>query len=77
VKLAHGDAAGAAAILAKASQSARQHNFVYRIPEVAALQVLTLLSRVIWRQRRIWLRRTNSASARPGYIWPREIRPQH
>jgi ATP/maltotriose-dependent transcriptional regulator MalT len=43
LKLAHGDAAGAAAILAKASQSARQHNFVYRIPEVAALKVLTLL----------------------------------
>jgi ATP/maltotriose-dependent transcriptional regulator MalT len=43
LKLAHGDAAGAAAILVKASQSARQHNFVYRIPEVAALQALTLL----------------------------------
>ena len=43
VKLARGDVAGAAAILAKASQSARQQNFVYRIPEVAAAQVLTLL----------------------------------
>src|SRR5205823_13466543 len=32
-----------AAILAQAGQSARQQNFVYRIPEVAAAQVLTLL----------------------------------
>jgi len=43
LRLAQGDVAGAAAILAKASQSARQQNFVYRIPEVAAAQVLTLL----------------------------------
>jgi LuxR family maltose regulon positive regulatory protein len=43
LKLAQGDVAGAAAILAQASQSARQQNFVYRIPEVAAAQVLTLL----------------------------------
>ncbi len=43
LKLAHGDVAGAAALLAQASQSARQQNFVYRIPEVAAAQVLTLL----------------------------------
>ncbi len=43
LKLAQGDAAGAAAILAKAAQFVRQHNFVHRIPEVAAAQVLTLL----------------------------------
>jgi LuxR family transcriptional regulator, maltose regulon positive regulatory protein len=43
LKLAQGDAAGAAAILAQASQSARQQNFVYRLPEVAAAHVLTLL----------------------------------
>src|SRR5207253_7449104 len=43
LKLAQGDVAGAAAILAQASQSARRQNFVYRIPEVAAAQVLTLL----------------------------------
>jgi len=43
LKLARGDVAGAAAILAQASQSARQQNFVYRIPEVAAAQVLMLL----------------------------------
>jgi ATP/maltotriose-dependent transcriptional regulator MalT len=43
LKLAQGDVAGAAAILAQASQSARQQNFVYRIPEVAAAQVLALL----------------------------------
>jgi LuxR family maltose regulon positive regulatory protein len=43
LKLAQGDVAGAAAILAQASQSARQQNFVYRIPEVAAAQVPVLL----------------------------------
>ena len=43
LKLAQGDVAGAAAILAKAGQFVRQHNFVHRIPEVAAAQVLTLL----------------------------------
>ncbi len=43
LKLALGDAAGAVAILAETSRSVRQHNFVYRIPEVAAAQVLVLL----------------------------------
>ena len=43
LKLARGDVDGAADLLAQAEQSARQQNFVYRIPEVAAAQVLTLL----------------------------------
>jgi LuxR family maltose regulon positive regulatory protein len=43
VRLAQRDVAGAAAILAKTDQSVRQHNFVHRMPEVAAAQVLTLL----------------------------------
>jgi len=43
LKLAQGDVEGAAAILAQASQSARERNFVYRIPEIAAAQVMTLL----------------------------------
>ena len=43
LKLAQGDVAGAAAMLAEAEQSVRQHNFVHRMPEVAAAQVLTLL----------------------------------
>jgi LuxR family transcriptional regulator, maltose regulon positive regulatory protein len=43
LKLAQGDVAGAAALLAQARQSARQHNYVYRLPEVAAAHVLTLL----------------------------------
>jgi LuxR family maltose regulon positive regulatory protein len=43
LKLAQGDVAGASAILAEASRSAHQQNFVYRIPEVAAAQVLALL----------------------------------
>ncbi len=40
---AQGDVTGAAAALAKAGQSVRQHNFVHLIPEVAAAEVLTLL----------------------------------
>ena len=43
LKLAQGDVVGAAALLAEAGQSVRQHNFVFRMPEVAAAQVLTLL----------------------------------
>jgi LuxR family transcriptional regulator, maltose regulon positive regulatory protein len=43
LKLAQGDMAGAAALLAQADQAARRQNFVHRIPEVAAVQVLTLL----------------------------------
>ena len=43
MKLAQADVDGAASILAEAGQSVRQHNFVHRMPEVAAAQVLTLL----------------------------------
>ncbi len=43
VKLARGDAAGAAAMLADTEQSVRQHNFVQRISDVAAQQVIVLL----------------------------------
>ena len=43
LKLARGDVAGAAAILAETEQSVRQNNFVHRMPEVAALQVKVLL----------------------------------
>jgi LuxR family maltose regulon positive regulatory protein len=43
LKLAHGDVAGATAILAKAGQFVRQHKLVHRMSEVAAAQVLTLL----------------------------------
>jgi LuxR family maltose regulon positive regulatory protein len=43
LKLAQGDAGGAAARLAQADQSARQRNFVLRLPEVAAAQVEVLL----------------------------------
>jgi LuxR family maltose regulon positive regulatory protein len=43
LKLAQGDVTGAAALLAQTSQSARQQNFVHRIPEVVAAQVLALL----------------------------------
>jgi LuxR family transcriptional regulator, maltose regulon positive regulatory protein len=43
LKLARGDVSGAAAMLAEAEQSVRQNNFVHRIPEVVAAQVLVLL----------------------------------
>jgi LuxR family maltose regulon positive regulatory protein len=43
LKLAEGDTAGAAAMLAMAEQLVHQHNFVYRMPEVAAAKVLSLL----------------------------------
>jgi LuxR family maltose regulon positive regulatory protein len=43
LKLARGDVDGAAAILAKVDQSVRQRNFMHRVSELAAAQVLTLL----------------------------------
>lgn len=43
LKLAQGNLTGAATIIAKADQFVRQHNYVYRMPEVAAALVLTLL----------------------------------
>ncbi|HET9905567.1 MAG TPA: LuxR C-terminal-related transcriptional regulator [Anaerolineales bacterium] len=43
LKLARGDVDGAAAALAQTNQTARQQNFVHRIPEVAAAQILTLI----------------------------------
>jgi LuxR family maltose regulon positive regulatory protein len=43
LKLAQGDVAGAANVVAQADQSVRQYNFVFRMPEVAAVQVLTLI----------------------------------
>jgi LuxR family maltose regulon positive regulatory protein len=43
LKLAQGDAVGAAALLEEADRSVRQQNFVHQMPEVAAAQVLTLL----------------------------------
>jgi LuxR family maltose regulon positive regulatory protein len=43
LKLARGDVPGAAAVLDEAEEFVRQHNFVFRMPDVAAAQVLTLL----------------------------------
>ncbi len=43
LKLARGDVAGAAALLAEAEQFVRQHNFMHRMPEVASAQVRQLL----------------------------------
>lgn len=43
LKLARGDIAGAADLIEKTDQTARQQNFVQRIPDIAAVQVLILL----------------------------------
>ncbi len=43
LKLAQGDVSGAAAVLDEAEAFVRRHSFVFRMPEVAAAQVLTLL----------------------------------
>jgi LuxR family transcriptional regulator, maltose regulon positive regulatory protein len=43
LKLARGDVGGAATMLALTEQSARQKNFIRRLPEIAAIQVLTLI----------------------------------
>ena len=43
LKLAQGDVDGAVVILAKAEEFVRQHNFEFRLPDVAAAQVLALL----------------------------------
>jgi LuxR family transcriptional regulator, maltose regulon positive regulatory protein len=43
LRLAQGDVAGAAAILAEAEQAVSQHGFVLQVPDVAAARVLTYL----------------------------------
>ncbi len=43
LRLAQGDVAGAAAILAEADQSVRLHNFMLQVPDVAAVHVRVLL----------------------------------
>ncbi|MFK7695132.1 LuxR C-terminal-related transcriptional regulator [Paenibacillus sp. HJGM_3] len=43
LKLAHGEASGAAAILDKAEHYARRHNYSHQLPRIAAAQVLVLL----------------------------------
>ncbi|MEO8955112.1 MAG: LuxR C-terminal-related transcriptional regulator [Ktedonobacteraceae bacterium] len=43
LKLVQGDVASATALLAKAEQFVRQHTFVHWMPEIATVQVLTLL----------------------------------
>ena len=43
LKLAQGDVAGAAALLAQTEQAARHKDFIHRLSEIAAAQVLVLL----------------------------------
>ncbi|MCP5099609.1 MAG: LuxR family transcriptional regulator [Chloroflexi bacterium] len=43
LKLAQGDVTGAAALLTKVDQLVRQHNFIQQMPELASVQILTLL----------------------------------
>jgi LuxR family maltose regulon positive regulatory protein len=45
LKLAQGDAVGAATLLAASAQQARQHGFALQLPEVAALETLLALRR--------------------------------
>ena len=44
LRLAQGDCPARSALLAEAEHFVRQHNFVFRMPDVAAAQVLTLLA---------------------------------
>ncbi len=68
LKLARGDVRRRDAILAQADQTARQHNFVLRMPEIAAAQVLDVASPGRPGGGRCnWPRRTSSPSARPAY----------
>ncbi|MFN8488900.1 MAG: LuxR C-terminal-related transcriptional regulator [Caldilineaceae bacterium] len=43
LKLVRGDVEGSAAMLAQTEQAARQKNFILRLPDIAEVQVLTLL----------------------------------
>jgi LuxR family maltose regulon positive regulatory protein len=43
LRLAQGDVSGAVAVLDEAEAFVRQHHFVFRMPDIAAVQVLTLL----------------------------------
>ncbi|WP_201381787.1 hypothetical protein [Ktedonobacter sp. SOSP1-52] len=43
LRLAQGDVSGAVAVLDEAEAFVRRHHFVFRMPDVAAAQVLTLL----------------------------------
>ncbi len=43
LKMAQGDVSSAVSILAQADQSARQHNFTLRMPEITAARILTLI----------------------------------
>ena len=55
----------------------RQHNFVFRMPDVAAAQVLTVAAPGRSGGGRAAGRRpTTSPSARPASTWPRATRPQ-
>jgi LuxR family maltose regulon positive regulatory protein len=44
LKLAQGDIRGAAASLAQTEQSARQRNFIHRLPEIAEIQISILIT---------------------------------
>ncbi|MEJ2738137.1 MAG: LuxR family transcriptional regulator, partial [Anaerolineae bacterium] len=63
LKLAEGDVAGAADVLAQADQFVRQHNLVNRMPEVAAAQVRTMLWQGPQLQQKPLLHQGNLAAA--------------
>ena len=67
LKLVRGDVGGAAALLAQAEQSARRHDFVHRLPEVAGVQVLVLLRQGQVAAAAKLADSMNCPSARPAY----------
>ena len=71
LRLAQGDSAGATAALNEAEAYIQQHNFMFRMPDVVAAQVITLLRQGNLGQRLIWPRSMNSPSARRGFTWRR------
>ena len=76
LKLAQGDVAGAAAMLAETEQSVRQNNFVHRTPDVAAATSDCVASPGrSGGSCSVGSRHMNSPSARLGFIWLRETRP--
>ena len=76
LKLAQGDLAGAAAMLAEAEQSVRQNNFVHRIPDVAAAQMIVLLHQGNRRQPLNLPKQFELPLSQARVLWHRATRPR-
>ena len=75
LKLARGDVGGAAALLAQAEQSVREHDFVHRMPEVVAVQVLMLLRQGSLTAAADLAQQYDLPMSRAEYSCPRETHP--